>query len=218
MGKRWWEKAERDHLLTPETSPPRPPVTKPAAPTSAWTLRGTRHPCDNAPLLPTQPILLASIQLVPNNRCIAGETSLFHDLESGGQPWLLRVKNQLSTPTAGLPRRKAFSAVSPTTVFPKPLRQSWGKSGPCLLGSAASSFSLTPSSTVHGASFASEAQQNRAPRHDPISKVRIPRLGGKAACHRRPSWPRQHDAQTCVRWLLPCTTLPTPPEGAHPPT
>lgn len=71
---------------------------------------------------------------------------------------------------------------------------------------------------IHGASFASEAQQNRAPRLDPISKVRIPRLGGKAARHRGPSRPRQHDARTCIRRLLPCTTLPTPAAGAHPPT
>lgn len=125
-------------------------MMKPAASASAWTLRGTQHPCDNAPLPPTQPILPATIQLVPNNRCIAGKTSLFPDLESGGQPWLLWVKNRLSTPTAGLPRREAFSAVSPTAVFPKPLQQSWGKNGPCLLGNAASPFSLMPSSTVHG--------------------------------------------------------------------
>ena len=35
-------------------------------------------------------------------------------------------------------------------MFPKHLRQSWGKSGPCLPGCAVSSFSLTPGSTAHG--------------------------------------------------------------------
>lgn len=214
MGKRWWEKAERDHLLTPET--PRPPVTKQAAPTSAWALRGTQHPCDNAPLLPTQPILLSSIQLVPNNRCIAGETSLFHDLDSGGQPWLLWVKNQLSTPTAGLPRCKAFSAVSPTTVFPKPLWQSWGKSGPCLLGSAASSFSLTPSSTVHGGNPHPRGLFCLRGSAEPCSSARS-HFKGENSEARRQSRPSQ-GAQPAEAARCPNLHPPAPPlhYAAHP--
>ena len=76
---------------------PRPAVRKPAAATSAGALRGTRRPRETASPRPTQPVLLASIQLVLNNQCIAGATRPFHALECGGQPWLLWVKNQHST-------------------------------------------------------------------------------------------------------------------------
>ena len=70
---------------------------------------------------------------------------------------------------------------------------------------------------MHWASSASEAQQNRAPRHDPISKVRMPRLGGKASCHRGPS-PAEaaRDSSPHPPGLLPCTTLPTPARGGAP--